>query len=87
VNDATDDNGGVVTVTGATWYLLEIEVNTAAGSAEFFVNGVSKGVISSGIPTAAMRISTTIEKILGTATRAFQIDYGYGYGELSVARY
>ena len=44
-----------ITVAGVTTYKLEVVVNAAGTSAEFFVNGASVATITTNIPTAAGR--------------------------------
>ena len=61
----------------ATWYKLRIEVNAAASSAEFFVNGTSIGTVT-GLPTATVRYcgpGISIAKSAGTTARTLLVDY------------
>jgi len=78
----TKINGGaeVTTwVTGlptvSTWYHLKIVVNSAGTSAEFFVNNVSIGTQSTGMPTGrSVELVLNIIKTAGTTSRAMTID-------------
>ena len=73
-----------VAVVGGAWYYLEMEINTAGNSVEFFVNGTSKGTIASGPganSTAEARIG--ILKNGGTTSRSFLVVAAYLMGKLS----
>jgi hypothetical protein len=72
------------------WHYFEFEVNAAGTSVEFFIDGVSKGTISTNIPIAAGRETTlmpaNVIKSLGTTARTFQLDsYSYIF-EFDTAR-
>lgn len=87
-------NGGVhsnadsgVAVAAAAWYYLEIEVNAAGNSVEFFIDGSSVGTIASGpaaSATAEMRIG--ILKSVGVTIRGIKVDAAYLMGELTAGR-
>lgn len=94
----TSRNGSNTTVNGgagqvvatATWYKLRIEINAAATSVEFFVNGTSIGTSTTNIPqeTSAdqIQISVNIRKTAGTNSRAIDCDYINCYYILTTAR-
>lgn len=42
-----------VAVAGATWYNLEIKVNSANSSVDFYINGANVGTITTNLPVAA----------------------------------
>lgn len=66
-----------VAVAASTRYLLECEVNDAANSAKYYINGALVATIVTNIPSGAGReISSynAIEKSIGTTARTFQID-------------
>lgn len=68
------------TPSAATWYVLEIVVNAAASSIEFFVNGVSVGSNTTNIPTGTGRetgAGTQIWKQAGTTSRSVLLDWQY----------
>jgi hypothetical protein len=60
-------------VAAATWVRLRIEVNAAASSAEFFINGVSVGTVATNIPTAnrVYPILHFVKSAGGTTRRVF----------------
>jgi hypothetical protein len=84
----TNVDTGITLVT-ATWYLLEIVINSAGTAAEFFINGASVGTSSGAAQTgAALLLATAITKIDSSATsRVADIDMMYVAGEMSAARY
>lgn len=94
----TSRNGSNTTVNGgagqvvatATWYKLRIEINAAATSVEFFVNGTSIGTSTTNIPqeTSAdqIQISVNIRKTAGTNSRAIDCDYINCYYILTTSR-
>lgn len=59
-----------VTLVAATWYCLEIEVNAAASSVEFFTDGVSRGTIATNIPSGAGRYTSVAGGITSSAGAA-----------------
>jgi len=63
-------------VAAATWVRLRIEVNAAASSAEFFIDGVSVGTVATNIPTAnrVFPVVHIVKSAGGTARTAF-VDY------------
>ena len=76
-------------VAANTWYRLRIEINSAGTSAEFFINGTSKGTIADGnLPTSAEFFSPIfkIEKSAGTTARLCYMDYYYYRKNLSANR-
>ena len=52
-----------VAVAGSTWYNLEIKVNSANSSVDYFINGTNVGTITTNIPVAAN--TTGISWIIG----------------------
>lgn len=77
-----------VTVAANTWYKLRIEINAAASSVEFFVDGVSIGTSSTNIPSAVMGfIAINIRRTAGTTNaRTAYVDYTYIFHQLTAAR-
>jgi hypothetical protein len=77
-----------VAVTADALYWLEIEVNDAASSAEFFINHTSVGSISSGLPDSAETMApfVGIRKTLGSTARSFVLDYAYFLKNFSTPR-
>lgn len=64
-------------VAGTTWYHLKCEINAAATSATYYINGVSVGTISSNFPTTSGRVtgaSWNIIKSAGTTARTMDCD-------------
>lgn len=67
-----------VAVSAGAWVKLEILINAAATSVEFFINNVSVGTISTNIPSGiskAMIINNQILKTIGTTSRNLYMDY------------
>lgn len=67
-----------ITVAADTWYELAFVVNAAGTSVEFFIDGVSKGTVTTNIPTgSADGISPIggIVKTVGTTARVWYVDY------------
>lgn len=65
-------------VAASTWYKLRIEVNPAASRADFFVNGVNIGNVTTNIPTGTGRntdLLLKIEKSAGGTARTILSDY------------
>lgn len=82
----TDLDTGVLAVIN-TWYFLEMEINAAGNSVEFFINGASVGTIASGpAANSTAEIRTGILKSVGTTSRLAYWDAYYLYGELTTAR-
>jgi len=81
--DPLDDNGGAVTLTANTWYHLLVDIDAAASSVDFYINGVLKGTISSGIPTNNMGVHVTIKKQAGNTSRKMDVDAVYILHEIS----
>lgn len=84
---ALDTNTAVV---ADTWYQLRMEINAAATSVEFFINGTSKGTIAdANIPTATELafFLCKMEKSAGTTSRVGYIDYFYCRKDFSATRY
>jgi hypothetical protein len=79
-----------VTVVASTWYFLEIEVNAAGTSVEYFVNGASKGTITSSIPLIsngdALGVICYIMKAAGTSARVMSVDANYVDKTFTTAR-
>ena len=76
-------------VAADTWYRLRIEINSAGTSAEFFINGTSKGTIAdANLPTSTELTSLIfkIEKSAGSTERIAYIDYFYFRKDLTANR-
>lgn len=88
-----DDAPGVETsvdtgilVVASTYYFLEIEVNAAGTSVEFFIDSVSVATIATNIPSGTgfgHFISVHIMKLIGLGNRAPYIDAYYVYQEVT----
>jgi len=63
-----------VAVAANTWHHLAYEVNTAATSVTFWVDGTSLGSVTANIPTSATIITNYIKKTAGSTERVAQID-------------
>jgi hypothetical protein len=93
----TADNSSVTTansnnsVAASTWTRLTIDVNAAASSVAFYVNGTqcANSPITTNIPTAAGRTcgpNIQIVKSAGTSGRSMLIDYCSFYQKLTASR-
>jgi hypothetical protein len=67
------DTGVVVVAGGLT--LLEFELNAAASSVEFFIDGSSVATTTTNIPSSALALILRLNKTAGTTARFFDIDY------------
>jgi parallel beta-helix repeat protein len=77
------------TVAAATWYRLNVNVNSAASSADFQINGTSACQVTANIPASSARATgygVQILKSLGTTARSFDIDYMEVIGDLATPR-
>ena len=75
-----------ITVVASTYYKLEIEVNVAGTSVEFFIDNVSVATITTNIPsgvTFGHFISIHIMKLIGLGNRAPYVDAYYVFQELT----
>lgn len=81
---ATIVNGAIAATT--TFTTLHINVNAAASTVTFYVNGVSIGSSSTNIPTTAIGPLMVIQKLLGTTNRVLNADLFYLYQNLTSAR-
>ena len=67
-----------VTVNANQWYKLRLDVNAAGNSVTFYIDGVLVGSIATNIPTAALVIYHSIQKLNTTSTsRSFDVDFWY----------
>ncbi|KAB2842313.1 hypothetical protein F9K50_02260 [bacterium] len=76
--ETTSNTSTAPTTTG--WQKLRIEVNAAASSVEFFIDGTSVATIITNIPSGSGRetaINLGIVKSLGTTGREFEADWVY----------
>ncbi len=80
----TDTDTTIVAATG--WTRLKLVVNAAATSVEYFINGVSAGVVTTNISIAAICPMYTIIKSAGTTARLFYIDWAWLHVDLAVSR-
>ena len=65
-------------VAAAAWMVLKCVINSAGTSAEFFVDGVSLGTVTSNIPTTiTYTVAPTLQiiKSAGTTSRVYYIDW------------
>ncbi len=72
-----------------TWYRLKIVINAAGTSAEFFVDDVSVGTVTSNIPTGSGRVfgpNAGITKTQGTTARLLDLDFFWIFNKLTTAR-
>ena len=68
-----------VAVVANTWYELKVVINAAGTSADFYVNGVNKCTIATGLPSASRLGSfiCTANKSLGTTDTLVNVDYAF----------
>lgn len=84
IGETSLDTG--VAVVASTYYQLEIEVNAAGTSVEFFIDKVSVGTVGANIPSGTgfgLFVSIHIMKIIGLANRASYIDAYYLHQEVT----
>lgn len=81
------DSMVAVSTTASTWVTLRIEINAAASSVEFFVNGTSVGTSTTNIPSSVdMNYFVRVIKSASTgAQNIFYMDYFYLRNELTTA--
>ena len=72
-----------VPVVASQWYKLRIDINAAASSVGFYIDGNLVATITTNIPatTTAMSIGSYIIKTIGITARTMQTDY-FMYDEL-----
>lgn len=77
-----------VTVAASTWYRLDLEVSADNGTVEFFINGVSKGTVTTNIPNHNQQVGchVSLQKTAGTTARTMQVDFFDALGEFNSAR-
>ncbi len=88
------NTSGTATDTGvaavaAAWTRLKVVVNAAGTSVEYFINGVSVGVMTNTIPTGTGRQTGAVVHIIksaGTTTRIVQIDWIWLHIDLTTSR-
>ena len=75
-------------VAAATWLRVEVVVNAAASSAEFFVDGVSLGTVATNIPSGTQKtgVGFRIHKSTGATARTLEVDYVHARCEFTSAR-
>jgi hypothetical protein len=90
ITDATAESSldTGITVVVDTWYYLELQINAAGTSVEFFIDGASVGTlaVAANIPSGTgfnNFYNTHIMKLAGTTSRDFFIDAYYTYQEIS----
>lgn len=69
-----------ITVVASTWYKLSIQVNNAGTNAEFFIDGVSIGNLTTNIPTTnPVSLLASIEKqgSSSSTSRSLNLDWVY----------
>lgn len=78
-----------ITVVANTWYMLEIIVNAAGTSADFYINDAYVGTVSGAAQTATrVALRFGIEKTTSTTTaRHAQIDLYYAALDFLTSRY
>lgn len=81
---STDNDSNVAVTTD--FVRLRFEINAAASSVEYFINGTSVGTITTNIPTTFMGLNTGIVKTLGTNNREMRADYVMLYQKFTTIR-
>lgn len=77
-NTETATDTGIAT--DLNWHKFRVEINSAASSANFYIDGSSVGAIASNIPTGASQslgAACSVIKSAGTTARTFNADYIY----------
>jgi hypothetical protein len=77
---ASDTATVTASAVNTNWNSFKININATGTSAEFFINGVSVGTISTNIPTTTSSLTSPcfqMIKTVGTTTRLSYIDWFY----------
>jgi hypothetical protein len=88
-NSTSTTTDSTITLVAATNYKLRIEINAAATSVVFYINGSSVATHTTNIPTGAGRataLQVGIVKSAGTTNRDLLCDYIYARCDLTAAR-
>ena len=64
-----------ITVAATTWYKLRIEINAGATSVDYYIDNVLVGNNTANIPTAAIGVTSQINKTLGNTARLIYVDW------------
>lgn len=73
-----------IAVAANTWIKLRIEINAAATSAQFYVDGVSAGApITTNIPGSTRNLNLVVAIFKSAGTTARTADWDYLYGDLT----
>jgi hypothetical protein len=84
----TKTDTAIAAVAGA-WTRLKVVVNAAGTSVEYFINGVSVGVLTTNIPTGVNRETSEVYSVVksaGTTPRLFNIDWAWLHIDLTTSR-
>lgn len=76
-------------VAATIWVKLRVEINAAGTRADFFVDGVNVGNITTNIPTGSGRVlgfGWGMIKSIGTTARTMDVDYLMAQAELTTAK-
>jgi hypothetical protein len=83
IGETSTDTG--VLVTASTWFKLEVEINAAGTSVDYFIDNVLVATNVTDIPSGtgfSNFYNNHIMKIIGTAARTLYVDAAYGYQEV-----
>jgi hypothetical protein len=78
-----------IAAAAAAWTRLKIVVNSAGTSVEYFINGISVGVVTTNIPTGTGRetgVFIQIIKTAGTTGRTIDVDWTWLHVDLTTSR-
>ena len=81
--ETSTDTG--ILVAADTWYKMEVEINAAATSVDFFIDNVLVATNVTNIPGAALDLfyNAHIMKLIGVGARIAHLDAAYGYSEIT----
>ena len=82
----TRTTGTDVAVSEDVWHYLVFEVNTAASSVTFYVDGTNIGSVTANIPSNPTYINMMIVKTAGSTARVAYMDYVKYYSEFGSDR-
>lgn len=82
--ESVADSG--VTVVASTWYYLEVEINAAGTSVDYYINHLLVGTIATNVPTVNLSTNAGIAKSVGTTARIFNADYAFVLMVMTTAR-
>lgn len=82
----TSSSGSLPAVTTG-WHTLAFDINAAASTVTFYVDGITIGTSSTNIPSSSMSLGYYIKKTAGSSDCVFNVDYCKYYQKLTTSRF